>query len=163
MRVTSARQATSAVAGSIAVVALALAGCSGPTGNAQQPGRPGEAREPGKSAAPSSEPPKALPKGVRPAPIPSKVANDPADRKNVVMTSCEAAKGGWQAGGTATNPTKKDVEYKITVFFTTTSATTINTASTDVPVKAGQTVKWSAKQDFAAPKEMLCVLRGVNA
>jgi hypothetical protein len=157
------RRGWAAVAAGSLSLAL-FAACSGPGGNA--PGgndQPGGAGNPSASAAPSSAPAKSLPKGVKPAQIPTKVANDPADRKNVVMTTCEAAKGGWQASGTATNPGKDDADYEITVFFTTTAATTIDSARTDVSVKAGETVKWSAKKEFTAPKEMLCVLRGVAA
>lgn len=148
--------ATAATSGLLVV----LAACSGPAANTPGPEQPEGA---GESSAPTAAPARTLPKGVKPAPIPTKVANDPADRKNVVMTSCEAAKGGWQAAGTATNPTKKDADYQITVFFTTTAATTIDSASTEISVKPGETVKWSAKQEFSAPKEMLCVLRGVAA
>lgn len=146
---------------------LALAGlllttaaaCSGSDdGAAPGPDQPGDPTT-SATAAPASS----LPKGVTPAPIPTKVANDPGDRKNVVLTTCEAAEGGWQASGTATNPTKSAVEFRVTVFFTTTSATTIDSARTDVEVKPGETVKWTAKKEFAAPKEMLCVLRGVAA
>ncbi len=55
------------------------------------------------------------------------------------------------------------VSYRITVFFTTTAATTVDSARTEIEVKAGETIKWSAKQEFTASKEMLCVLRGVDA
>ena len=154
------RLATVAATAGTSAALVVLAACSGPAANTPGPEQPAA---PSKAAASSAAPARTLPKGVKPAPIPTKVANDPADRKNVVMTTCQAAKGGWQASGTATNPTKEDADYQITVFFTTTAATTIDSARTGVSVKAGDTVKWSAKREFAAPKEMLCVLRGVAA
>ena len=79
------------------------------------------------------------------------------------MSGCAATGDGWGATGTATNPGKDDVTYTVTVFFTTTSATTIDSASTDVDVKAGGTVTWKAAKKFTHPADMLCVLRGVAA
>ena len=156
----SSRSSLRALAPAVALVLapLALTACSGDD-EAPAPGAAG-ATEP--AAAPSSSAP-TLPKGVKPAAVPTKVANDVDDRKNVVMSGCKATDGGWGATGTATNPGKKDVTYKVTVFFTTTAATTINSASTEVDVKAGDTVKWDAAKKFTAPDNMLCVLRGVAA
>ena len=140
----------------LALAPLALTACSS---DPESPA-PAAATEP--AAAPSSSAP-TLPKGVKPASVPTKVANDVGDRKNVVMNACKTTGDGWGASGTATNPGKKDVTYKVTVFFTTTSATTIDSASTDVAVKAGETVTWDAAKKFKTPSEMLCVLRGVAA
>lgn len=103
-----------------------------------------------------------LPAGVAPAPIPTDVPNAVEARSNVVMTSCKAAPGGWQASGTVSNPGKTTVDYTITVFFTTTKATVIDSAQTKVSVDPGAKKSWSAIKKFGAASQMLCVLRGVG-
>lgn len=96
-------------------------------------------------------------------PVPTKVANEPSVRKNVVQTKCAAVPGGWAAEGTATNPGKKPVTYKIVVHFTTTKATTLDYAQVSVPVAPGKTVPWTAKKQFQAQKKMLCPMPGISA
>ncbi|MGA0568336.1 hypothetical protein ACO2Q7_13465 [Rathayibacter sp. KR2-224] len=103
-----------------------------------------------------------LPAGVTPAPIPTHVPNDPAARRAVRMTACKATTAGWKAGGTVTNDGKQAADYTITVFFTTKSATVINTAQTHVTVPAGKTQNWTASKDFVATPGTLCVLSGVG-
>ncbi|MGH3381795.1 MAG: hypothetical protein ACRDP6_44420 [Actinoallomurus sp.] len=95
-------------------------------------------------------------------PLPTRIANQPDVRKNVVQTKCAAVPGGWSASGTATNPGKKDVTYKIVVHFTTTKATTLDYAQVLVPVKPGKTVPWTAKKQFHAQKKMLCPMPGIS-
>ena len=51
--------------------------------------------------------------------------------------------------------------YKITVFFTTSSATVIGYGDTVIQVAAGQTKPWTVRGTFDAPKGTRCVLRGV--
>jgi hypothetical protein len=103
-----------------------------------------------------------LPAGVTPAKIiPTAVPNDVTARAAVRVTGCAASTGGWTAGGTVTNPGKKAKSYTITVFFTTASATVIDTAETKLTVAAGQESKWSATKRFVTAPGMLCVLRGV--
>ena len=103
-----------------------------------------------------------LPAGVAPAPIPTDVPNAVEARSTVVMTSCKAAPGGWQASGTVSNPGTTTVDYTITVFFTTAKATVIDSAQTKVSVDPGAKKSWSAIKKFGAASQMLCVLRGVG-
>jgi len=98
---------------------------------------------------------------LRQNPIPTSVANVDTKRKDVVLTGCAAIPGGWSASGSALNPTKSTLTYKITVFFTTTAATDIDYAVTTVTVKPGVTQHWTASKVFSAPASMLCVLTGV--
>jgi hypothetical protein len=78
------------------------------------------------------------------------------------MSTCKATKGGWTAGGSATNPGSKTADYTITVFFTTTAATVVGSAQTRVRVKPGAEETWTAGKKFTAPRRTLCVLRGVG-
>ena len=94
--------------------------------------------------------------------LPKSVANSVTARKNVKPTKCAAVPGGWGAEGTATNPGTTPVTYTITVFFTTTSATALDFATTKVTVPAGKTENWSASKKFAAQATMLCPIPGVT-
>jgi hypothetical protein len=95
-------------------------------------------------------------------PVPTKIPNQPSARKNVVQTKCASVPGGWGAEGTASNPGKKEVTYKIVVHFTTTKATTLDYAQVLVPVQPGKTVPWAAKKQFQAQKKMLCPMPGIS-
>ncbi|MDN3359070.1 hypothetical protein [Actinomadura sp. DC4] len=95
-------------------------------------------------------------------PVPTKIANEPKVRKNVALTKCAEIPGGWSAEGTATNPGKKPVTYKITVHFTTRQATTLDYAEALVPVAPGKTVPWAAEKEFHAEKKMLCPTPGIS-
>ncbi|SDO68437.1 hypothetical protein SAMN04515671_1693 [Nakamurella panacisegetis] len=111
----------------------------------------------GKSSAPG------LPKGVTAAAsIPTSALNKANLRANVALTGCKSVTGGWGATGTATNPGKKAIAYTITVFFTTTAATVIDTSQTHFTVKPGEKKTWTATKQFTTPPKMLCVLRGVG-
>lgn len=94
-------------------------------------------------------------------PVPQSVPNDVNARRDVTMSVCKAAAGGWAGGGTVKNTTSKSATYAITVFFTNTHATDLGYASTSVVVAAGKSKPWTAKATFAAPRKVLCVLRGV--
>jgi len=94
-------------------------------------------------------------------PVPQSVANDVSARRDVTLTTCKAAAGGWSAGGTVKNSTTTTSTYKITIFFTSLQATDLDYAATSVKVAAGESKPWVAKATFAAPKHVLCVLRGV--
>jgi len=96
-----------------------------------------------------------------PGTIPNNVPNQVSARKDVQMINCGSTSGGWSAGGTIKNTLGHDATYHITVFFTSTEATDLAYGSTSVPVSAGQTKLWSVKSTFAAPAQVLCVLRGV--
>ena len=104
-----------------------------------------------------------LPAGVIPSTsIPTEVANDADARKNVETTGCAKVSHGWKATGVARNPGKSATTYTVVVFFTTDTATVIDTARTTVTVRPHGTAKWTAAQTFTAPQRTLCVLRGVT-
>ena len=137
-------------AGVALLVALGLTACAG----SPEPSPTPEA----------SVPVNGLPDGVSlPPDVPTEVPNDPDDRQNVAIGTCEATEGGWRAAGTAANPGESEVTYEITVFFTTGAGTVIGFAGTAADVEAGGSANWSAEADFVAPEETLCVLRGVAA
>jgi hypothetical protein len=96
------------------------------------------------------------------SPLPARVPNNVPERKNVSLEKCAAIPGGWGASGTAANPAKSTVSYRITVYFTDTSATTLDYAQTTVSVAPGKNVPWTASKTFDAPSHVLCVLVGVG-
>jgi len=92
----------------------------------------------------------------------SPVPNDPAQRKNVQLTSCQKSAGSWVASGVANNAGTQPVTYKVTVTFTTTQATDVDQNSTTVTVQAGGSANWQVSGgQGAAQKTLRCVLRGV--
>ena len=95
--------------------------------------------------------------------VPDNVPNQVSARKDVQMIDCASSRGGWSAGGTIKNTLGHDATYHITVFFTSTEATDLAYGSTSVPVSSGRTRSWSVNSTFAAPAQVLCVLRGVAA
>lgn len=95
--------------------------------------------------------------------VPGSVPNQPSVRKDVTMSNCAASPGGWSAGGTVRNTLDKTATYTITVFFTNTGYTDLAYGVTKVPLDAGKSTIWSVKATFAAPRSVLCVLRGVGA
>jgi hypothetical protein len=95
--------------------------------------------------------------------LPTKISNSATVRKFVTQTKCGAITGGWSASGTAKNPTTAERTYKITVFFTTTHATTLNFAITTVKVAPSKTGTWTASKKFPAQKQMLCPMPGISA
>lgn len=151
---TSAARVVPAV--SLAIV-LAAAGCTGSSTADPAPSvRSG-------SPARSAEPAPGLPSGVKAATsLPTSPPNRPSLRRNVSMSTCKATKGGWTAGGSVTNPGGKTADYTVTVFFTTTAATVVGSAQTQVRVKPGAEETWTAGKKFTAPRKTLCVLRGVG-
>ena len=50
--------------------------------------------------------------------VPLSVPNQDSVRKDVHMTNCGPAQGGWSAGGTVTNSLGHSTTYDITVYFT---------------------------------------------
>ncbi len=146
------RALVTAVAVSVVAV-VALAGCTGAP--APHP-TPSPTARGGQSIT-------GLPSGVTPAPsIPATVPNTPALRADVRLAGCKPTADGWSASGTATNPGDAAATYTITVFFTTTAATVIDSATSKVTVKPHDDGKWTAAAAFAAPAKTLCVLRGVG-
>lgn len=118
------------------------------------------------STAPSAGPtPKHTPTPAvtqHPLPAASDIPNNVAQRKYVSLTACRETHGGWAATGVATNPGPGATDYAITIFFTSTSATVLDYATTSVSVGAGGHATWRAEAQFAAPSRVLCVLRGVG-
>jgi len=105
-----------------------------------------------------------LPPGVtQPHSVPVDVPNDAVERLNVALSVCEEVDGGWRAGGEVVNPAERDVEYEVTVFFTTSGGTVIGFGSTRVPVAAGETGSWDVVGEFVAPEGTVCVVRGAAA
>jgi cytoskeletal protein RodZ len=94
--------------------------------------------------------------------VPANVPNQDAVRKNVILKNCASSSGGWSAGGVVNNPSASPTTYKITIFFTSTGATDLASGSTSVPLNAHGSALWSVKATFAAPSQVLCVLRGVG-
>lgn len=128
------------------LVAIVLTGCSSNS--------PSMHRSAPSPAVPGTPPTQAK--------LPKKIANRPSARKNVVQTKCAAVPGGWKAEGTASNPGKTEVTYKIVVFFTTTEATALDYAEAQVAVEPGETVNWTAKKKFPTQKQMLCPMPGIS-
>lgn len=95
--------------------------------------------------------------------LPDKITNSVKIRQFVTQTKCAAIAGGWSASGTAKNPTAAIRTYKITVFFTTTKATTLNFAIATVKVAPAKTGTWTASKKFPAQKQMLCPMPGISA
>ncbi len=148
---------------SVAVVGLSViaitAGCSsGQSNNTKSSSAP-------KSTASVTAPATAGSATITQYPLPTgtisnnTTANGP--RTQVAITSCAAVDGGWGASGTAKNPGTSAVTYDITIFFTSTGATVLDYATASVKVAAGKTENWTAAAKFAAPSNVLCVLRGV--
>lgn len=176
-RVLRSRLVRTCTVGAVAAT-VALSGCTGSDG-AQSPTAPtstigsGTTGAPSVSAEPSSEPAGSVvetsgPEVLDPAitigelPKPADIGNDADKRAQVSITKCAAVDGGWSASGEVNNTGKKTADYTITVFFTSDRSTTIDSATAEVEVKAGETGKWEATKKFVTPEAMLCVLRGVG-
>jgi hypothetical protein len=152
-----------AVAAALLATVTAVAGCT----QSSKPTKPtvhsSTSAKPSQGYEAVTTPPPGLPTGVKAATsIPASVPNSPSLRQNVDISTCKAVEGGWSAAGTASNPGSKQAGYTITVFFTTTSATVIDTVQTHVTVKPGDKQTWTASKKFTAPPKTLCVLRGVG-
>ena len=146
---TSARPSAPRLAATL-VGLVGLAGCGGTS--AASPGTSGVA-----SAAAS------LPPGVTNATgLPASVPNSVALRKNVLITSCASARGGWQAAGRAANHSASPASYLVTVFFTTAGDTVIGSGAIRVQVPGGATRRWSVTARFTPAPRTQCVLRGVG-
>jgi hypothetical protein len=99
---------------------------------------------------------------ARVTPPAEKIVNEPAARKDVTQNGCTAADGGWGASGTVRNSTTKDASYVIVVSFTNSKSTVLARGTKKLKVAAGKSAKWSASAKFKAPKDVVCVLRGVD-
>jgi hypothetical protein len=135
------------------VVAVAsLVGCSSSGGNSAPSVTPTQRVSTSPSRIPSQHP----------LPDPSQITNSVRLRRQVQITSCVSTPTGWKAVGSAVNPAAKQIQLKITVFFTTTAATVLDYAQTKVSIPAGKTREWTAAARFRPEPTMRCVLRGVG-
>jgi hypothetical protein len=94
--------------------------------------------------------------------LPTNIPNTAALRSRVQITSCTKITGGWKAAGTASNPTKKNTYYTVTVFFLASTGTVLGSGQTRPHVPAGKTSNWSISDHFTAPTNTRCALRGVG-
>ncbi len=94
--------------------------------------------------------------------LPAISGNNVDKLHQVTRGTCGSVSGGWQLTGTIKNPSSDEVSYDILVYFTTTSATVINSAETVVKVKGGDTAPFTATKQFAGPPNMLCVIVSVK-
>jgi hypothetical protein len=101
--------------------------------------------------------------GDRSKGIPVSVPDDPRVRPDVQLINCGSTIDGWSAGGIVQNSLDRPVTMVITVFFTSTQASDLAASTTTVPLAKGQSKLWSTQAAFAAPSQVLCVLRGVVA
>ena len=139
------------------VAGAALAGCSS-SGGGDTPASPSRSGTSTGSPTSATRVP-----SQHPLPNPSKISNSVKLRRQVAITKCVSAPGGWKASGNAVNSSDtKRFKAKITVFFTTTSATVLDYAQTSVDVAPGKTGTWTAAAKFKAEPTMRCVLRGVG-
>jgi hypothetical protein len=93
--------------------------------------------------------------------IPTSVPDDVSIRHDVDLINCTPTQGGWSAGGTVKNSSRRRTTYLITVFFTSKQATDLAYSMSTVRLEAGQAKLWSTSATFPAPAQVLCVLRGV--
>jgi PBP1b-binding outer membrane lipoprotein LpoB len=141
-----------AAVAAVAVAALVTSGCSSSSAHKKSSPTP---TQPSTSASTSPLVQKSLPDV-------SKIKNDPTKRKAVALTTCRATHGGWLAGGSITNPHATMTTYRITVFFTTATATALDYARATVKVAAKAKKTWQAAATFARPSGVLCVLVRVS-
>lgn len=134
-------------------VAVLLTGCTA---------APAPTHTPTASSSSSGPAINGLPAGVHPATIPTDVPNTVEARKQVQLSTCAGSGTQWKAAGTIKNTTDTKKDYRITVFFTTPTATVIDSAQTTVSLGAGASGKWTAAKDFTTGGKLLCVLRGVG-
>ncbi|HMH58129.1 MAG TPA: hypothetical protein VK537_03000 [Galbitalea sp.] len=104
----------------------------------------------------------AAPKVVGATDAPTIVPNDPDLRKDVTMTSCGAAKGGWQAGGKIVNHSSTARGYHVEVFFTSLETTVLGSGLVRVHVDAGASKAWKIEDKFTPAKPTVCVVTGVS-
>jgi hypothetical protein len=150
------RSLVSRVLALVAVASIAVAGCTSSDQHAAK-------HSTSSTRTATTHPVATLPSGVTGATdVPTAVPNKPALRDDVTITACTAAKGGWAAHGTVHNTAKASTLYRVTIFFTTTSATVLGVGRARLRVPAGSQRSWQATGRFTAPKHVLCVLRGVG-
>jgi hypothetical protein len=154
------RSAKTAILALTCTAILALVGCTSSKSKDTKSSSPVPKSTPAATSAHTAPSPT-----ITQYPLPTgSISNDTSPngkRTDVAITRCAASDGGWSASGTAKNSGSSSETFDITIFFTTTQATTLNYATTSVKVSAGKTGNWTASVKFSAPKDVLCVLRGV--
>lgn len=146
-----------------AAAAVTLAATAGLVGCSTTPSSSGDKRAANSPTATTASQAPGLPSGVRgAASLPTDIPNNADLRKNVSVTSCAATEGGWAANGSATNPGRDSVTYTITIYFTTTFGTVVDSGQTRVRIKGGAERPWTVSKKFSAAPSMLCALRGVG-
>lgn len=139
-----------------AVGCILVATACSPSGSGH-PARTAPTSPSSSAAAPAaSQPPKQYPLPTE------KVANVVDKRKAVDVSNCKATPGGWGASGTVRNEDANPETYAITVYFTTTHATYIDYAQTNVIVPAHGSRPWAVAKNFTRSGTLLCVLTGVG-
>jgi hypothetical protein len=141
------------IAAALTGVAVLLTGCTA---------APAPTRTPKPVASSTAAAINGLPAGVHPAAIPTAVPNTVEARKQVQLSTCTGSGTQWKAAGTIKNTTDTKKDYRITVFFTTPTATVVDSAQTTVSLDAGASGKWTAAKEFTTGGKLLCVLRGVG-
>lgn len=142
------------------VIAAGVTACTSGGGPSHPTSLPSTARTHGPDTA-ATPPPKFS--GIR-HPLPSGAAlkNDPNLYKTIRLTDCGATGAGWKAVGTAHNPTRQAIEYRIVVVFTDAQARAIDSADTTLTVPVGRTREWTGARKFKAPDGTRCVVRAVR-
>jgi hypothetical protein len=95
------------------------------------------------------------------ASVPARIPNDQGLRGDATMTSCAASSGGWGASGRIVNSTGSARDYRLTVLFTSDTATVIGVGTATVHVAAGAQRDWRIRGAFTPASPTLCVLSGV--
>lgn len=94
--------------------------------------------------------------------VPTQLDNVASKRSAVSITTCRAAKGGWEASGKVTNRSKHLAEYTITVFFTDANGTVVGWRQIQTEAGPGKSARWSASAKFTPPSDTACVLAAVS-
>lgn len=94
--------------------------------------------------------------------VPTKLDNVASKRSAVSITTCRAAKGGWEASGKAINRSKHLADYTITVFFTDANGTVAGWRQIKAEAEPGKSAQWSASAKFTPPSDTACVLAAVS-
>ncbi|MGL4174286.1 MAG: hypothetical protein ACRCTR_09515 [Actinomycetota bacterium] len=95
-------------------------------------------------------------------PTEENIVNEPDARQDVQTSGCAKQDGGWGAEGQVKNSGDKDASYTVVISFTNEKSTVLARDEIKVTVPKGESKKWSAKAKFKAPKNVVCVLRGVD-
>jgi hypothetical protein len=98
----------------------------------------------------------------RQLPSAEKIVNEPDARKDVTLAGCSSQDGGWRATGKIKNAKKESSDYTIVISFTNEKSTVLARSVEKVTVPPGRSKSWEADARFQAPKDVVCVLRGVD-